>query len=191
MIYPLIQSDISSVASIHRKELPGFLSKLGEDFLKEFYKTSLSIPVFFTFVYKRDGKITGFATGVETTEGLLKKMITKNPRGIGGALLLAFIRRPYLIREVIKTLRYPGFAYVGPELLSIAVDSKFQRKGTGREMFQSVAREFSRRKVKSFKISIYDGMSANDFYKKMGCTFENSFRFMGKKMNYYEFKISR
>ena len=100
MVTFLSSSDILSVSSLHKKELPGFLSKLGEYFLTEFYKTSLGIPSVFTLVYKKDGEIAGFATGVETSRGLLGTFFRENPMGMGSALCFAVLTSPKLIFDI-------------------------------------------------------------------------------------------
>ena len=188
MIKQLSIRDIDQVVKIHRKELPGFLSELGEVFLNKFYKVSVDIPEMFTLVEKENGQICGLATGTTSTEGLYKKIISKDFLQFILLLLSYFITHPTKIIKIGKTLAYPGFSADNPELLTIAVKRSHQKKGIGRKLFSQIAREFKKRGVEKFKISVYDRLPANGFYKRMGCRFERSFEFLGEKMNYYKYE---
>jgi len=75
------------------------------------------------------------------------------------------------------------------ELLTIAVDQHFQRKGIGKKLFEKTIHEFIKRKIHKFKISVYDKLPANEFYLKVGCKMDSSFEFLGEKMNYWKYNI--
>lgn len=189
MIKRLTNQDIEKVVKLHKQELPGFLSEVGEEFLKKFYEVSLSIPEIFTYVAKEDEQILGFVSSVSTTKGLHKKIILKDIVGFATIFLRYFIAHPEKIVKVVKTGGYPGFSNDSPELLTIAIVKKYQRKGIGSKLFKKTAAEFKKRGFKKFKVSVYDKLPVNQFYKKMGCQFEKSFIFLGEKMNYYSFVI--
>lgn len=179
--------DIDQVAKIHQAELPGFLAKLGEMFLKKFYKTSLSVPEMFTIVEVENGQILGFAQATVRMKGLYKKIILKDIPGFGIALLKYFITHPSGIFQTLRIFTYPGFTDDIPEMLTIAVAKEWQKRGLGRKLFHEIVREFKKRKITSFRVSTYEKLSANEFYQKMGCSLEKSFDFMTEKMNYYRY----
>lgn len=187
MIEDLTLNDILQVANIHKQELSGFLPELGEEFLKKFYQVNLDIPEMFTLVEKENEQILGFVSGIESAKGLYKKVILRNPVGFGILLLRYFITHPKEIVKMLKILTYPGFKDNSPELLTIAVIGRLQRKGIGTKLFNACRLEFQKRGIKKFKISVYDRLSANEFYKKIGCKFDQSFEFLGEKMNYYSY----
>ncbi len=187
MIKNLTTIDIPQVAHLHKQELSGFLPELGEEFLVRFYQAVLSTPEMFTLVEKENEQILGFVSGIESAKGLYKKVIFKNPIGFGTLFLSYFITHPTKIVKMIKILTYPGFRDDSPELLTIAVIGRTQRKGIGTKLFKSCVIEFEKRGIKTFKISVYDRLTANEFYKKIGCKFENSFEFLEEKMNYYSY----
>lgn len=191
MIKQLELLDINQVVFIHHQELSGFLSKIGQGFLKKFYEVSLNSSDMFTFVYKENGKILGFAGGVMTSRGLNHRIIVKDPLGFGMVLLKHLILHPTHILKLFQTLSYPGFDKDMPELLSIAVSQKHQGKGIGKKLFLEVAGEFNKRKKKEFLVSVYDRLPANKFYIKMGCRQHKSFEFLGERMNYYIYRISK
>ncbi len=185
----MIPDDIHKVAELHQLELDGLLSELGIEFLEKFYRCSLSIPEMWTIVEKRNDHILGFVSGVTNVNGLNKKIILKDLWGFIILFLKIFITQPRLIVKTVKTLTYPGFSHDGPELLTMVVDKKHQKEGIGRNLFKKATSEFRRRGIKSFRISAYDRLPANGFYKHIGCTLESSFMFLGEKMNYYQYKI--
>lgn len=188
MIDKLNINDISQVAKIHKRELPGFLPELGEEFLKKFYMASLKIPEMFTFVSKENDQTSGFVTGVTTTKGLYKKIIFTDILGFILTISRYYITHLDKIFRIFKFFSYPGFNKSSPELLILVVSSKYHRKGIGKSLVRQVALEFKKRGIDKFKISTYDRLPANGFYKKIGCKFEYSFDYMGEKMNYYSFK---
>lgn len=188
MIKNLTLIDIPQVARIHKQELSGFLPELGVEFLENFYKVSLDIPEMFTLVEKKNEQILGFVSGIESAKGLYKKVILKNPIGFGILFLRYFITHPEKIVNMLKILTYPGFSDDSPELLTIAVKKDYQKRGIGKNLFQKTVEEFRKRKIKKFKISVYDKLPANGFYKKISCKFLSSFNFLGEKMNYYSYE---
>jgi len=191
MIRSLQEKDIHSVARIHRDELPGFLSTLGEEFLLEFYRTSMKLPFLFTYVDDEKGIITGFVSGVESVKGLNKQIVRANLFTFLLISLKVAIRNPLLIVKVMRVLAYPGFTHTDGELLSIAIDRKYQRKNIGKRLFREVTTEFRKRNIHTFLVSIYSDLPANGFYRKIGCKMDSSFAFMGKTMNYYRFTIKQ
>lgn len=186
----LEDQDISQIAGLHHVELNGLLSELGVGFLEKFYRCSLSIPSMWTIVEKKNDQILGFVSGVTNVNGLNKKIIFKDLWGFMFLFLKIFITQPKLIVKTVKTITYPGFGHDSPELLTMVVDKKHQGEGIGRSLFEKCVEEFRKKGIKSFRISAYDRLPANGFYKHIGCRFDKSFMFLGEKMNYYVYKIS-
>lgn len=187
MIEKLSIESVNQVAQIHKTELCGFLPELGTDFLNNFYKSSLSISEIFTYVEARDGEVLGFVTGATNAKGLYKKIILSNPLGYAFIFLKHVFAHPANFIRLIKILFYPGFNIPGPELLTIAVSQKAQGKGIGSKLFRKTVKEFEKRGIRKFKISVYDRLPANKFYLKIGCKRVDSFMFLGEKMNYYSY----
>ena len=186
----LKSEDIERVSRIHGAELPGFLSKLGSEFLEEFYRVLLDMESVFTYVYEERGLIYGFATGT-VSSGLLKTVIFRRPFKFGLIFLGYFITHPFYLANFIKALSYPGLKQNQAELLTIAVDRNYHKRGVGKRLLDAICKEFRRRGINSFMVSVYDRLPANGFYKKMGFEFEKSFEFLGERMNYYEYDTKK
>lgn len=189
IITSLAFQDIPQVARLHKTELPGFLSQLGEAFLEKFYRASLSIPELFTLISKENEQILGFVTLTTNISDLYKKIIFRDVLGFSFLFLNYFITHPQKLLKAIRIFAYPGFKEDIPELLTIAIGSQYQKQGLGRGLFEEAVREFKKKGVKKFRVSVYDSLAANGFYRKMGCKLESSFMFLGEKMNYYTFNI--
>ncbi len=187
MLRKLEAHDIREVVKIHKTELAGFLSQLGEDFLEKFYKASLKIPEVFTIVIEEKKQILGFVSGTTKLKGLYKKIFFRNPFGFIYSLLIYFITHPKGIVKLTKTMVYPGFESDIPELLTIVVAKDQRNKGLGKKLFLAAVCEFRKRGVGKFRISVYERLPANKFYKAIGCKKEKEFDFMGEKMNYYKY----
>ncbi len=185
MILKLKTEDIPQVVKLHRGELRGFLSELGEGFLTKFYEVSLGIPEMFTLVEKDNEQILGFSSGATRVRGLYKKVISSDYISFIRLLLSNLFTHPQNIVKMAKSLAYPGFADDIPELLTIVIYKSYQKRGIGRKLFLQTSKEFQKRGFKKFRVSVYDKLPANEFYKKMGCKLEKSFEFLGEKMNYY------
>jgi ribosomal protein S18 acetylase RimI-like enzyme len=181
-------SDIKQVAKLHREELSGFLSELGRDFLEKFYKVSLIIPEIFTIVIEEKKQILGFTSGAVRLRGLYKKIFMKDPLGFIFSLLSYSITHPGKIVKLTKTMVYPGFESDIPELLTIVIDKNQRNRGLGRKLFLAAVKEFKKRGIDDFRVSVYKRLPANEFYKKIGLKLEKQFDFMGEKMNYYRYK---
>ena len=189
MINKLTLKEISSVARIHKEELSGFLPELGEEFLQAFYKNSLNIPEMFTFIDCENDHICGFATGIISPKGLYKKIIIQNKILFIILILRHLITHPFQIVKMVKILTYPGFSDDITELLTIAIPKSEQGRGRGKKLFKQIANNFQKKGINKFRISVYDRLPSNGFYKRIGCKLENSFEFLDEKMNYYSYNI--
>lgn len=185
MTSAVTKKDITQVVRIHQQELSGFLSDLGDDFLKKFYQTSLDIPEMHTIVEKENEQIIGFVTYATSVKGLYFRVVCKDILGFAWLFLKYFVTHIDKVIKVFQAFTYPGFREDIPELLTIVVDRNYQRRGIGRRLFAQVAKEIAKKGYREFKISTYERLPANGFYKKIGCKFDRSFHFLGEKMNYY------
>ncbi|MBI3379689.1 GNAT family N-acetyltransferase [Candidatus Gottesmanbacteria bacterium] len=155
MIKRLSINDISQVVKIHKEELHGFLSELGEGFLTKFYQVSLDIPEMFTLIEKENEQVLGFVSFTTSAKGLYKKVIAKEFLSFVLIFLRYFITHPESIVKSVRILTYPGFKDDSPELITIAVFKVHQGKGIGRKLFMAVVKEFKKKGFRKFKVSAY------------------------------------
>lgn len=190
MIREMRREDIESIVSIRKQVMGGLLSELGKDFLRAYYNAVLKEPRIRVKIACDKDSIVGFVTLALETKRLYFDLLRRDPVGFLFSTFSYFVRHPQYILKILETFSYVGFHEDGAEILSIAISSRYQRKGWGSKLFRAAIEEFGKYKISSFRISTYDkDIGANRFYKKIGCVLEESFNFRGEKMNYYRYSI--
>ncbi len=177
-------------AELHRAGIDtGFLSSLGNTFLRQLYRAIPSCPAGFGFAWEEpDGAVLGFIACAESTGRVYKQALLR--RGILMALPLArFLVRPAVIRRMIATLRYPsqvGDELPAAEVLSIAVSPQARGKGVGKALMKAAMDEFHRRGIEMVKVAVWAGNeTANHFYERCGFTLAMQREHHGLPMNIY------
>lgn len=170
-IRPARVTDASALARIHRQALPeGFLSSLGDRFLRRLYAAIAADREAVAFVAE-DGKgIAGFATGVPSVRGFYRRFYIRH----GFAAMLAAV--PHLLRRGVvhrlrETRRYPDTSRDLPdsELLSIAVDGRLRSRGVGRDLAARILKGLADKGASEIKVVVgAENEGANRFYARMG-----------------------
>ena len=117
-----------------------FLSSLGKNFLKAYYKASLkSESIIAVCVVNEFDKIQGFATGSITSVGFHKKLLLQNIFIFSIQGLLLLITKPRALFRLIKNLEkksHPKDNGNYSELLSICLLPSLKGKGIGKELIK-------------------------------------------------------
>jgi len=165
-------AEVKEVAKlhIHRIQL-GFLSKIGENFLIEFYEAMVQSEYGICLIAKKDTKILGFIGGVIDLQTFYRNFIRK--RGIKISFILSNkLFKPqilYGILENIFHLRKLSKCSDLPkaELISVAVNSDYEGKGIGSLLLKAFLGELKRRNINSVKVHVgTDNKKALRYYKK-------------------------
>jgi len=185
--------DASALAILHREGIKtGFLSTLGERFLRALYQAIPACSVGFGYVWaEADGTVLGFIACSEDTARLYKQVLRR--RFFSLALALArFALRPSIIRRCFATLLYPRStastetALPKAEVLSIAVSEEARGKGVGKVLMAAALEELARRGIPSVRVAVWDGNSvANKYYVRSGYHLATTKTHHGKGMNIY------
>lgn len=171
----LTPAEIESIASLHVCGISsGFLSRLGEQFLRLLYRSILHSDAGILIVALCDGQVVGFVSGAVSIKPIYKILLKDNYP------ILCFILLPQIfywktLRRIVDILLYSFRSvgnekiYVSPELLSIAVDKEYRGQGIARALFERLTVEFERHGVSQFKIVVGESLvPAQCFYEKMG-----------------------
>ncbi|MCE5278173.1 MAG: GNAT family N-acetyltransferase [Planctomycetaceae bacterium] len=195
-VVPLSKQYARQAARLHAMGIgSGFLSSLGQGFLRQLYAAISSSPSGFGFVcVDEEDRVLGFIACAESVGRLYKQSLMR--RGIFMAAALArFLIRPAVIARAWQTLRYPSevSADLPPaEVLSIAVDERCRGLGVGRDLMEAANAEFRRRGIVQVKAAVGAALvSANAFYLKCGFRLAATQQHHGLPMNLYIEELER
>ncbi len=179
------------IAKIHFQTLSDdFLPSLGINFLKSFYQGIIGQPGVYIFTEVQKNNVYGFVVGVKNSKKFFTLAIRSNPLKLSLFLLLAVIKNPFLIRNIFETILYPSKTKkpLG-ELVVIAVARKYQGKGIGKKLINSLEKKFVEKGITKYKLTVYSDKSAINFYEKLKFKLLSSFKLYGRMWFVYEKKI--
>lgn len=187
-IRPLTPGHINTIVVLHEKEINyGFASYLGGGFLKYLYKTFIGCEYGFAFVATdRNGKVTGFITGVTNLSKFYKRFLQKYSL-IAGFLVLPKLLHWKAIKSVYQDLLYPSeetrHNLPKAEIVSVAVLPHARGRGIGRLLTEAALEEFRKRGVNKIKVLVGDRLQANNFYRRMRFEFITRITYNSEKMD--------
>jgi ribosomal protein S18 acetylase RimI-like enzyme len=146
--------DTPRVAELHAARITeGFLTQLGPRFLQLLYRRVVRSPHAFLLVAVDHDEVAGFLAGASDLRRLYRSFVARD--GVTAAVTTG----PRLLRslpQVLETSRYPSETGELPtaEILSMAVDAEYTRRGVGRALVEAGTTEFRRRGVDAAKVVI-------------------------------------
>lgn len=191
MITKLGLKDNSAIARIHADSLKGdFLPSLGEEFLTHLYAGIIANPHNICIGDKSGGKVNAFLVGTADVGLFLRKALLSNFFSLSIAMIKRLLLNPKLLGNLIETLTYTSKEN-GPksELVVIAVKNEFQGKGLGANLIRSLEREYKKRGIDIYKLTVHADKKAVDFYKHLGFKKIGSFDLYSKNWLVLEKKI--
>lgn len=163
-------ADVRDVARLHRLIAQGFLTSLGERFLRRLYRTVTRSEHSFVLVAEQGGVVIAFMAATTDTAALYRSFL----RGEG--LLAAVSAAPRLLRHwrtALETLRYNKAVQTvempRAELLSAAVAPSGRGQGIGRKISVAACDELRRRGETSITATIAaDNDVSLSLYRSLG-----------------------
>ena len=187
------EKDCVEVSRIHKEALEGdYLPTLGLNVLKTIYKGLLKDKESFGYVAEENGKVIGFVTGSENTKNLFKKVIKQEFTPLSYYTLLALIKKPCLIKNLIQTFQYNEKVKTdaNAELISIAIKEEHRGKDLGKSLTKILINDFKKRNINKIKVTVNkSNIGANKFYQRIGFKHIETFKIYGKEMNLYTLGI--
>lgn len=192
-IGPIRASDINQLARLHRQAFPGFfLSRLGENFLRQFYRGFLTDPSALTCVARdQSGNVLGAAVGTSDPNGFFGRLLRRRWFGFAAASVSHLLRSPHEVLRLLRAVSYRGDSagtVSGALLSSIFVAPDGQYKGTGKDLLRSWLYEARLHNSSGAFLSTdaedNDGVRA--FYESTGWTLERLYSTVeGRQMAQY------
>ncbi len=154
----------------------GFISSLGEGFVRRLYEAIAQSPDAFGFVACREETVVGYVVFSTDLGSLYKSVLRKSGFALVGPLLkkmfsVSTIRR--LIQNVIYPSRMEKHNLPRAELLAIVVDSQARGQGLARTLTESGLQECSQRGIDRVKVLVgAQNAPANHLYQRCGFALE-------------------
>jgi ribosomal protein S18 acetylase RimI-like enzyme len=174
VINPLDEFILNEVAKLHMEYIKsGFMSQLGERFLKCFYRTiSISESSYLAVFINEKNEVCGFISGTVSLLNLKKDFKKKCKLTIVSSFLKLFFT-PVKILNFFESYKYASLEPIkittNSELISIVVKQDCRNKGIAKALYKSLIHFFKEKKVKKFKILVGSNLKeAQKFYEKMG-----------------------
>lgn len=168
------KEEAAKIAEIHKKEIKkGFLSSLKLSFLTKLYRAIINSRFSFCIVAKEKGKVIGFVAGATNLDKLYLYFLRRYFFHSAFTLLPKAFSFQNL-KKIFETLFLPhrGRKLPKAELLTIAIEKKFQRKGIGSKLLKKFVSEMKNRDMYQFKVIVGQNLKpAIKFYEKNGFEF--------------------
>lgn len=167
---PANTSDIDKIVEIHYKRFSSFfLTTLGKDFLKIFYKAFLAPPGIL-LVIEEEGKIMGFAAGSYSNKGFFKKLLFNNLSGFCKIGIIIILTNFAAFKRLMFNASKSGKNnMIYAELLSIATVKN--NKGYGKfllKFFEKRVTDMNSNLPISLTTDFENNNKAITFYKDAG-----------------------
>lgn len=175
-VRPVMEEDIPDIIKIHVSSFKDFfLTSLGDEFLKIYYKAYIKNPNALLLCIEDDSRnVVGFAAAAIDSVGFNKKLILYSPLAFLFISIKLILSRPRALLRLLKnfTKRNETIEDDGDyaELFSIAVSPNQQGKGIGKLLLAS-SEDYVRSKniaKMSLTTDYYNNDKTIRFYQAMG-----------------------
>lgn len=198
-IREVLHDDIDRVVEIHKKAFPDFfMTELGPNFLKKYYKLVLSYHKSIFLVVERDGYIIGFVAGF-LEPFIFYKFLKKHKISFGLTIIPVLFKKPRLISKIFANFRRVNRLsneenIKVSELASIAVDPSYAGQGWGKLLIKSFL-ENSKKLGAEFVYLTTDAKNndaVNYFYQSIGFELYKTFiTASNRAMNEYRYYFKK
>lgn len=196
-------ADLGQVVTVHTAAFPGFfLTALGPEFLRAYYRAVLDFDAGLLLVAEVDGRVAGFASGFGEPQRFYGGL-RRSPVRFAPALAMAIMRRPWLIGRIATRIgavvlhgrgSRPAPTSAGAcELSSLAVDPAVRRCGLGRQLVAAFVATARARGLTAVWLTTdaRGNDPVNTFYASLGfCLVNGATAAEPRPMNEYQLSLS-
>jgi ribosomal protein S18 acetylase RimI-like enzyme len=169
-VRPATSADLPRVAQLHADRIrEGFLSTLGQPFLRRLYRRVLRSDGCFVLVAEQAGEpVAGFVAGVDDLGRLYRRFVLRDGAVAG---LRAAPRLLGALTRVRETMAYPAATEGLPdaEILAVAVAADHGGEGVGTALVRAATERFAAAGVSTAKVvTTSDNVAALAMYAAAG-----------------------
>jgi ribosomal protein S18 acetylase RimI-like enzyme len=182
------ESDIPAIVQLHYTNLKeGVLHQLGKKTLSLFYRGIFKDKKSFILLCVRGEYIAGAVAASCDSGKTISRIKKENFSKLIWPCLALLIKRP---RFVTHFLKEESNQPLGSELMFIFVDNDSRRQGIGDKLIEATSKEFSKRGVKKYRITILPTNSGGKkFYERNKFNKEKELVYFGEKREIYSHTI--
>jgi ribosomal protein S18 acetylase RimI-like enzyme len=191
-IVAILECHINQVIEIHIAAFPGFfLSELGNDVLRVFYKSLLQDKTTIFYGVKNEGELVGFFVASLKSKGLYTRLFFKNISRFILPLFFSFSKNLSLLKRMMTSASSSSKLEVSTiypaSLLSICVSPAHAGKGIGKILLSTLEKELQLRKRHGYYLTTdaNNNSDTNQFYLNFGFKLNGSYSQGKRIMNIY------
>ena len=191
-IIEILEYHINQVVEIHIKAFPGFfLSELGNDVLRVFYKSLLQDKKTIFYGVKNEGGLVGFFVVSLEPTGVYSRLFFKNISRFILPLFFSFSKNFSLLKRMMTSASSSSNLEVSTmysaSLLSICVSPAHVGKGIGKILLTTLEKELRLRQRHGYYLTTdsHNNNSTNQFYLNFGFKLYGSYSQGKRIMNIY------
>ena len=191
-IVKILEYHINQVIEIHIAAFPGFfLSELGNDVLRVFYKSLLQDKTTIFYGVKNEGELVGFFVASLKPKGLYTRLFFKNISRFILPLFFSFLKNLSLLKRMMTSASSSSKLEVSTiypaSLLSICVSPAHAGNGIGKILLSTLEKELQLRKRHGYYLTTdaNNNNATNQFYLNFGFKLNGSYSQGKRIMNIY------
>lgn len=176
-VKPASKKSIDEIVKVHTSAFPGFfLTQLGDNFLKLYYKSVLKSKAGILLVCIEQDEVVGFCAACTKSKNFNSKLIKENLcEYILEGIKLVFTKPKALMRlynNMSKTSSDVEDKGEYAELMSIGVRKKIQNKGVGKALLKELEKILKCECIKQLSLTtdMTDNEKTLSFYSNYGFT---------------------
>lgn len=183
---------IDQIVEVHYVAFPGFfLTKLGKEVLRVFYRSLLQNKSTLFYGIRNDRELVGFFVASTAPYGLYARIFIENIYSFFGPLMIAFLKNIILLKTMITSIMSSNKYEVTPTypaaLLSICVSPAHAGNGIGKILLSRLEKDLLMLKQNGYFLTTdaENNDATNHFYSSNGFKLYNTYTQGKRKMNIY------
>jgi len=192
---PIDASHFPRMAKIHAESMSGsFLPSLGKRFLDELYPAMFGSGAARGAVALDDGKVVAFCYYTTDEPSFFQRTLRSSTWRLALWAAVGLVRRPYLIRSLMETVRYRGItdiSGVSAEFYAWAVDPAWRGRGVGWRVYDAAEEMMRSEGTCIYKHTVYeDNVHAIELYRQRGNEPVGRFELYGRRWVLYRVDLA-